>query len=183
MLVLLRRVAVTAAYCYRPSSVVCRSVCRSVTLVSPAKRMNRSSCRLGYWLGRVDPGNYVFDKGADARTGRSTFTFYWILKIKMADGRCLDMPPMSSARQPPVKFIAARITSFCINCRKLSRCASDCLSWFLISQHKISLLPPCSFRWEQDSNSQLPFYQNDFTAASREYFCSGRPIALHLTHD
>ena len=28
---------VDAAYCYRPSSVVCRSVCRSVTLVSPAK--------------------------------------------------------------------------------------------------------------------------------------------------
>jgi len=28
---------VDATYCYRPSSVVCRSVCRSVTLVSPAK--------------------------------------------------------------------------------------------------------------------------------------------------
>jgi len=28
---------VDAAYCYRPSSVVCRSVCLSVTLVSPAK--------------------------------------------------------------------------------------------------------------------------------------------------
>ena len=28
---------VDAAYCYRPSSVVCRTVCRSVTVVSPAK--------------------------------------------------------------------------------------------------------------------------------------------------
>jgi len=28
---------VDAVYCYRPSSVVCLSVCRSVTLVSPAK--------------------------------------------------------------------------------------------------------------------------------------------------
>jgi len=28
---------VDAAYCYRPSSVVCQTVCRSVTLVSPAK--------------------------------------------------------------------------------------------------------------------------------------------------
>ena len=33
-----------AAYCYRPSSVVCRSV--SVTLVRPAKGLNRSRCRL-----------------------------------------------------------------------------------------------------------------------------------------
>jgi len=34
---------VDAAYCYRPSSV---SVGRSVTVVSPAKSLNRSRCRL-----------------------------------------------------------------------------------------------------------------------------------------
>jgi len=51
-LVLLGRIAVLrthyagAAYCYRPSSVVCRSV----TVVSPAKRLNRSRCRLGFGL-------------------------------------------------------------------------------------------------------------------------------------
>ena len=32
------------------------------------------------------------------------------------------------AGQPPVKFIAPQITSFCIKCRKLSRCAIDYLS-------------------------------------------------------
>jgi len=42
---------VDAAYCYQLSSVVCLSVgllvCLYVTLVSPAKRLNRSRCRLG----------------------------------------------------------------------------------------------------------------------------------------
>jgi len=42
---------VHAACCYRPSSVVCLSVCPSVTLVSPAKRLNRSRCHLGNGLG------------------------------------------------------------------------------------------------------------------------------------
>jgi len=40
------RHSVDAAYCYRPSSVVCRSVCRSVTLMSPAKWLKRWICRL-----------------------------------------------------------------------------------------------------------------------------------------
>jgi len=54
---------VDAAYCYRPSSVVCRSVCLSVclsvrqsvglfvTLVSPAKTADRSRCRSSWGLG------------------------------------------------------------------------------------------------------------------------------------
>ena len=38
LLVLLRKTTyVDAAYCYRPSSLVCRSVCRSDTLMSSAK--------------------------------------------------------------------------------------------------------------------------------------------------
>ena len=42
---------VDAAYCYRPSSVVCLSVCRSVTIVSPAKRLRRSRYCFGCALG------------------------------------------------------------------------------------------------------------------------------------
>ena len=50
-LTLLGRIARTtyidAVYCYRPSSVVGLSVCRSVTLVIHTKRLNQSRCRLG----------------------------------------------------------------------------------------------------------------------------------------
>jgi len=42
---------VDAAYCYRPSSVVCRSVCRSVTVVSPAKMAAPIESRFGRGLG------------------------------------------------------------------------------------------------------------------------------------
>jgi len=50
-----------AAYCYRPSSVVCRSVCRSVTLVSSAKTAAPIELPFGLrtW---VDPGNHVLDE-------------------------------------------------------------------------------------------------------------------------
>jgi len=50
----LQKTSVDAAYCYRSSSMVCLSVGRSITVVSPAKRLNRSRCRLG--CGRVDLG-------------------------------------------------------------------------------------------------------------------------------
>ena len=51
---------VDAAYCYRPSSVVCRSVCLSVTLVSPAK--TAAPIKLPFGLRTwVDPGNHVLD--------------------------------------------------------------------------------------------------------------------------
>jgi len=43
------------AYCYWPSSVVCRSVCRTVIVVSRAKRLNRSRCHLGWRLGWAPP--------------------------------------------------------------------------------------------------------------------------------
>jgi len=49
----LRTTYVDAAYCYRPSSVVCLSVCRSVCLSQSwtlQKRLNRSRCRLGCGL-------------------------------------------------------------------------------------------------------------------------------------
>jgi len=45
---------VDAAYCYPPSSVVCRFV----TLVSPAKRLNWSRCRLGWGLGWAEETTY-----------------------------------------------------------------------------------------------------------------------------
>jgi len=51
---------VDAAYCYRPSSVVCRSVRRSVTLVSPAKTAEPIETPLKT---RVDPENHALDRG------------------------------------------------------------------------------------------------------------------------
>jgi len=55
LLLLLGRVAASAgaAYCYRPSSVVClsvgRSVCRSVTVLSPAKTDEPIEIPFGLW--------------------------------------------------------------------------------------------------------------------------------------
>ena len=52
---------VDAVYCYRPSSVVCLSVCRFVTLVSPAKTAEPMEMPDAVWvvdLG-VDPRKYV----------------------------------------------------------------------------------------------------------------------------
>jgi len=52
---------VHVVYCYRPSSVVCRSVCRSVTLVSPAK--TAEPIEMPFELRtRVGPGNHVLDR-------------------------------------------------------------------------------------------------------------------------
>ena len=55
---------VDAAYSYRPSSVVCRSVCRSVTLVSHAKTVAPIELPFGLrtWAG---PGNHVLDGAPD----------------------------------------------------------------------------------------------------------------------
>jgi len=51
---------VDAAYCYRPSSVVCRSVGLSVTLASPAKTAAPIELPFGLrtWVG---PGKHVLD--------------------------------------------------------------------------------------------------------------------------
>jgi len=49
---------VDAAYCYRSSSMVCRSVCLSVTLVSPAKMAGQMRCRLGWRLGWAQGTTY-----------------------------------------------------------------------------------------------------------------------------
>jgi len=55
---------VDAAYSYRPSSVVCWSICQSVTLVSPAKTAALIELPFGLrtWVG---PGNHVLDGGPD----------------------------------------------------------------------------------------------------------------------
>jgi len=57
---------VGAVYCYRPRSVVCRSICWFVTLVSPAKTVESIDMMFGVRT-RVDPGNHVLDgaKGPD----------------------------------------------------------------------------------------------------------------------
>jgi len=61
---------VDAAYCYRPSSVVCRSVCQSVTLVSPAKMAAPIELPFGLsiWVG---PVNHVLDGGPDPPQGKA----------------------------------------------------------------------------------------------------------------
>jgi len=52
--------------------VVCRSVCRSVTLVSPAKTAKPIEMPFGLrtW---VDPRDHVLDGGSDAPMGRGKF--------------------------------------------------------------------------------------------------------------
>ena len=57
-----------AAYCYRPTSVVCPSACHSVglsvTLVSPAKTAEPIKMPFGLRT-RVGLGNDALDKGSD----------------------------------------------------------------------------------------------------------------------
>jgi len=48
------------AYCYRPSSVVSRSVCRSVIVLSPAKTAEPIEMPFGSKT-RVDPKNHALD--------------------------------------------------------------------------------------------------------------------------
>jgi len=51
---------VDATYCYRRSSVVCLSVCLSVTIVNPAKSAEPIEMSFGDTeSGRVGPGNHV----------------------------------------------------------------------------------------------------------------------------
>jgi len=51
---------VDAIYCYRPSSVVCRSVSQSVTLASPAKMAEPIEMPFGLWAW-MSPRNHVLD--------------------------------------------------------------------------------------------------------------------------
>jgi len=59
---------VDAVYCYRSSS----TVCRSVTLVSPAKTAELIEMPFGLRT-RVGPGNHVLDGGPDPPMGRGNF--------------------------------------------------------------------------------------------------------------
>jgi len=52
--------------------MVCRSVCRSVTLVSPAKTAEPIKMPFGSGT-RVGPGNHVLDWGPDPPMGRDNF--------------------------------------------------------------------------------------------------------------
>jgi len=68
---------IDAACCYRPSSVVCPSVghrlsvCRYVTLVSPAKTAEPIEMPFGLWA-RLGPMNYVLE-GVQIPMGRGNF--------------------------------------------------------------------------------------------------------------
>jgi len=42
---------VDVAYCYRPSSLVCLSLCLSVTIVTLKKQLKQPRCRLGWGVG------------------------------------------------------------------------------------------------------------------------------------
>jgi len=79
-----RTVYVDAAYCYRPSSVICLSVCLvclSVTVVSSAKMAEPIEMPNGT-LSRVDPRKHLLDGGPDPRD-----------KGKFWEGRtCPNMP-------------------------------------------------------------------------------------------
>jgi len=63
---------VDVVYCYRPSSVVCRTVCQSVTLVSPAKIAAPIEMPFGLRT-RVSPGNHVLDGVPDPPMQRGNF--------------------------------------------------------------------------------------------------------------
>jgi len=66
----------------RPSSVVCRSVCLSVTLVSPAKtaELVEMPFALRTWVG---PGNHVLDVDPDPFMGRGNFVGKWASHSKV----------------------------------------------------------------------------------------------------
>jgi len=53
------------SYCYRRSSVVCRSACRSFTIVCPTKTAEPIEMPLGKWT-RIGQGNHVLDAGTKA---------------------------------------------------------------------------------------------------------------------
>jgi len=63
---------VDAAYCYRPSSVVCLSVCLSVTLVIPAKTAELIKMSFGLRT-RVGPGEPCVRWESRFSVGRGNF--------------------------------------------------------------------------------------------------------------
>jgi len=85
-----------AVYRYRPSSVVCRSVCRSDTLVSPAQTAEpiEMQFRLGYSL--TDPhgkGRFWGEKGrpivkyrdtlqSSVQNGRTDRDAIWVVSLE-----------------------------------------------------------------------------------------------------
>jgi len=67
---------VDAVYCYRPSSMVCLSVCLlvglSVTVMRPAKRTEPIEMPFGLWT-QVAPKNHILDGGPDPPMQRDNF--------------------------------------------------------------------------------------------------------------
>ena len=76
------------AYCYRPSSMVCRPVCLSVTVVSQVKTAEpiEIPSRLKNWLG---PRNHVLDR-AQIPHGKGQFWGGAVSCTKMAEP--IEMP-------------------------------------------------------------------------------------------
>ena len=63
---------VDAAYCYQPSSVICRSV----TLVSPAKTAESIEMPFGLWA-RMGPRNHVLDGVPEVLREVVMTTIFW----------------------------------------------------------------------------------------------------------
>jgi len=82
-LVLLGRIAVgpttcvDAVYCYRPSSVVCRSVCLSVCHTSPAKMAEPIEMPFAFWA-RMGPGNHELDGSPQVLKDVAMATNFWL---------------------------------------------------------------------------------------------------------
>jgi len=73
---------VDAAYSYRPTSVVCRSVCQSVTLMSPAKTAAPIELPFGLrtWVG---PGEPCIRWGPDPPWESANFGGEWASQCKV----------------------------------------------------------------------------------------------------
>jgi len=88
-------VYVDVACCYRRSSVVCRSVCLSVTIVSPAETAEQIKMLCGLWTW-VGPRNHVLGGGSDPKdilTGEMGGQLYkdlllWTVQKRLKWSRC-----------------------------------------------------------------------------------------------
>jgi len=75
-----------------------RSVCLSLTLVSPAKRLNRSRCRLGYGLGwsQRSTGSIVFTRWRQMALVDGHIGATWRIRLNC---------PHAAAMRPYVKLL------------------------------------------------------------------------------
>jgi len=89
---------VDVAYCYWPSSVICRTVCRSVTVVSPAK--NGRTIEMPFELRtRMGSRNRVLDEGPDAHNLLRCLWRFSVIRSSQHCCRNLQGPQSSDSNQ------------------------------------------------------------------------------------